>query len=408
MPGSIRQRHDRGPNTFELRVFLGRDREGHVRHHSEFFRGTRKQAELALAHLVAKLDGGPAPEPHAPAEWGTKTTVNDAIAGWKANGWEDLSPTTARRYESIWRVHIKDSIGPRALVTLSPYDVEVFFRALKSKGLSRASVRYARAVLHRSCRLARKWSGNTLPNPVADTELPDWKLREQPDEVRAPQPGEVQALLAAVGKDKRHQRIAAFIRVIAATGMRRGEACALRWDDLDFDAATVRIDESIITAGGGVLVKDPKSKAGIRRLALDATTMESLRALRQEMTRLCGLAEVALEGRHFVFTSELPGNTPPYPDAMSRSFARVRVEAGVAPDVHLHSLRHFQATALDSVISEAQKQARLGWSTVHMARHYTDVIGEEDRRAAEHVGCLLAGEENDEPQTAHTASPGAA
>jgi hypothetical protein len=44
---------------------------------------------------------------------------------------------------------------------------------------------------------------------------------------------------------------------------------------------------------------------------------------------------------------------------------------------------------LDPVISEAQKQARLGWSTVHMARHYTDGVPAEDRRAAEHIGRLL-------------------
>jgi hypothetical protein len=31
----------------------------------------------------------------------------------------------------------------------------------------------------------------------------------------------------------------------------------------------------------------------------------------------------------------------------------------------------------------------LGWSTVQMSRHYTDAIGAEDRRAAEHVGRLL-------------------
>jgi hypothetical protein len=41
------------------------------------------------------------------------------------------------------------------------------------------------------------------------------------------------------------------------------------------------------------------------------------------------------------------------------------------------------------VISEAQKQTRLGWSTVQMARHYTDGVDEEDRRAAEHIGRLL-------------------
>jgi hypothetical protein len=52
-------------------------------------------------------------------------------------------------------------------------------------------------------------------------------------------------------------------------------------------------------------------------------------------------------------------------------------------------LRHFQATSLDAVIPERQKQARLGWSTVHMARHYTDAISSEDRKAAEHIGTLL-------------------
>jgi hypothetical protein len=55
-------------------------------------------------------------------------------------------------------------------------------------------------------------------------------------------------------------------------------------------------------------------------------------------------------------------------------------------------LRHFHATLLDPIISEKQKQARLGWATVHMARHYTDAIEEEDRRAATHVASVLRGE----------------
>ena len=66
--------------------------------------------------------------------------------------------------------------------------------------------------------------------------------------------------------------------------------------------------------------------------------------------------------------------TPPHPDALSHTFASIRTKAKVAPDIHMHSLRHFHATVLDPVISEAQKQARLGWSTVKMARHYTDSV----------------------------------
>jgi integrase len=74
---------------------------------------------------------------------------------------------------------------------------------------------------------------------------------------------------------------------------------------------------------------------------------------------------------------------------MSHTFIKVRRHAGIAADVHLHSLRHFQATILDPVIPESQKQARMGWSTVRMARHYTDGIATEDRRAAEHVARVL-------------------
>jgi hypothetical protein len=74
---------------------------------------------------------------------------------------------------------------------------------------------------------------------------------------------------------------------------------------------------------------------------------------------------------------------------MSHTFIKVRRRAGIAADVHLHSLRHFQATILDPIIPESQKQARMGWSTIRMARHYTDGIATEDRRAAEHVALVL-------------------
>ena len=91
----------------------------------------------------------------------------------------------------------------------------------------------------------------------------------------------------------------------------------------------------------------------------------------------------------FVFSADPGGTRPPYPDTLSRAFTKARIAAGLPADLHLHSLRHFQATSLDAVIPERQKQARLGWSTVHMARHYTDSISSEDRRAANHIGNLL-------------------
>ena len=205
--------------------------------------------------------------------------------------------------------------------------------------------------------------------------------------MRAPTSQEVRdLLLAAKALDPRY---AACLRVVAATGVSRGEACALRWSDVDWMDSRLTIDESVISSKGGAAIKSPKTRASIRRLAVDAGTLSELEELKVEQQRLAVDAGVTLLESGFVFSAEPGGVAPPYPDTVSRAFTKARVATALPPDLHLHSLRHFQATSLDVVVPERQKQARLGWSTAHMARHYTDSISSEDRRAAEHIGQLL-------------------
>ena len=220
--------------------------------------------------------------------WNKTTTINDAIQGWKRNGWEDLSPVTVRRYESVWKVHIEKTIGRERISKLTPYEVEQYFRTLKSNGAGRETVRYVRSILNRACRLARKWSGNTLPNPVQDTELPVWAIEDAAEPVRSPTIKEVRALLT----EAEHLDLRYFVclRIIAATGARRGEACALRWSDIDWKHHTLTIDEAVIPADGGAVVKSPKTRSSIRVIAIDDGTLSELKALRREQE---GLAEDA-------------------------------------------------------------------------------------------------------------------
>ena len=142
----------------------------------------------------------------------------------------------------------------------------------------------------------------------------------------------------------------------------------------------MRVDEALATEAGKVTVRDPRPERASVRSPSTLTPITELRLPHDHQTGLASLAEALVGTDSFVFSYEPGGLVPPHPDTLSHAFSALRRRAGVPHDVHLHSLRHFQSTELDRVISESQKQARLGWATVHMARHYTGVVSAEDRR----------------------------
>lgn len=96
-------------------------------------------------------------------------------------------------------------------------------------------------------RLARKSSGNRLPDPVTDTEMPDWALADQAVHVRAGCCGGASPPRCARELDL---RFAVFLRVIATTGARRGEVVAILSSSLltcalvpAFERLSARIEE---------------------------------------------------------------------------------------------------------------------------------------------------------------------
>ncbi len=224
-------------------------------------------------------------------------------------------------------------------------------RQRRHRGVAREWVGRLKALFHRACRLAARLSGGVLANPVSDTELSSWSLTERPKDARSPLLAEARALMKAA---------------------ERGG------------------DESAVAARGGVVVKSPKTRASIRTVAVDASTLARLGSLRKRQEELALACGVPFDRDGFVFSVEPGGILPPHPDALTQAMSKLRAAAGLSLDVHLHSLRHVQATTLDPVISEAQEQARLTWlSTEQMARHDTDGVPDEDRRAVDHAGRLL-------------------
>jgi hypothetical protein len=82
-----------------------------VKHRHERFTGNKRAAQRALAALVAEVEQAKENSVEPGSVWGSNITLNSAFSAWKLNGWQDLAPSTKRRYESIWRVHVEHSIG---------------------------------------------------------------------------------------------------------------------------------------------------------------------------------------------------------------------------------------------------------------------------------------------------------
>src|SRR5215207_10213280 len=86
-------------------------------------------------------------------------------------------------------------------------------------------------------------------------------------------PEQVSALLEAARED----RLEALYVVAVHTGLRRGELLALRWNDVDFEKGTLRVDESLDQHGS---FHAPKREESRRTLRLTLVSLAALRAHR--------------------------------------------------------------------------------------------------------------------------------
>ncbi|NNN12598.1 MAG: hypothetical protein HKL81_02465 [Acidimicrobiaceae bacterium] len=167
--GSLRLRTP--PDVWELRLYMGRDANGRVHHKHTTFIGSKRAAERELARLSIEFESSALPTQNERTLWGAKTTFNDAILAWKQNGWQDLSPKTVSDYESLYRIHIRDKVGQTPIAKIGVFEIEAYFRSLSERGLGASGIRQVRAILHKAARLAGKWSGGVIPNPVSLVDL---------------------------------------------------------------------------------------------------------------------------------------------------------------------------------------------------------------------------------------------
>ena len=372
MRGHIQQR---GKNSWRVKVFVGRDGAGARRYIERTVRGTRREAERELSRLLVEVDEGR----HAAA---APITFGELLDRWLDVKRRMVEPKTIESYEWVAKKYVRPALAHRKVASLRAIDLDALFSDLHGRGLSPRTVRLCHTVARQALEQARRW-GLVGRNPAVDATPPAQRRRE----IEPPTVEQVQALLEAAEADDAD--FAAYLWVLAATGCRRGEACALRWSDVDLERAEVAIRRSISQVGQELREKDTKTHQS-RRVSIDEETVAVLRSLhlrsRERSLALGeGLADDAL------LFSDVEGR-PWRPDVCTNRFGRLRTGLGLG-GVRLHDLRHFVATVLGGAgVPIATISGRLGHrdnaTTLNL---YTHAMPATDQAAAAYLGSLLTG-----------------
>jgi integrase len=265
-----------------------------------------------------------------------RTTLETFTLEWIASALaaSDRKATTKVMYAGVARVHIVGShIGGLALDKVRPMHVEGWIVGLRGKGLAESTVR----------------SAYTILRAILDTAVRDGALARNPAAVKRPKvtakesafltPEQVRALLEAA----KTSRYASLFSLLVNTGLRRGEALALRWSDIDFEDKLLRVRGTLARVDGDLIVTSTKTAKSKRSIPVSDGTDRLFKDIRKQQVRDQLKAGSQWHQSGYVFTTE--DGRPCDPRNALRALKSAATKTGMT-GVGLHTLRHSAATAM--------------------------------------------------------------
>jgi integrase len=335
---------------------------------------TREEVTKKLRQLHDQLDAGLPPADD-------RLSVGDFLTRWLTVSLPGhVSPSTLDDYADTVRLHLQPALGRKKLTKLTVSDCDVLWKAKRDKGYSANSVRIMRTVLRKALGQAER-EGLILRNVAALSGAP----RVVAKEGRTLTPEQAQILLAAV----RGARKEALVTIMLAYGLRRGEALGLRWDRLDWSAATILVSHSVKRIKDHdpararrtrLVISELKTRKSRRTLYLTPELIEILRRHRARQAEDRLAAGEAWQDHGLIFPSEV--GTPLDPDNFSHRFSDLCQRAGLG-HWHPHELRHSGASLMLAQGTELHVVSEvLGHTSIAITKDVYGHLLEGGRRSA--------------------------
>ena len=318
-------------------------------------------------------------------------TLGEWLDEWVAKTLKvsNRAESTKFRHEGDVRRWIKPTLGEIPLSKLTPSDVARLMLVMQEAKKAPSTRRNCYDVLSVALDDAMD-NGLLAYNPANKAGRTSGRKAMRPTaragEARVLKMSEVVALL----KGAEGLRYADVLRLIVRTGLRRGEALALRWEGIDLEVGTARVSGSLTRQNGSLRLTGTKTKGSRRTISLDPVGVALLKAQKaaQAVERLkAGNIWEDTEG--FVFTTAL--GAPVEPQNILRTVRIASMKAGL-DGVKVHTLRHtYATTALMAGVPIKVVSGNLGHASIQLtADTYGHVTDEAARKAAEAVSAAYA------------------
>ena len=342
----------------------------------QFYGPTKRGVTQRLRKFLTAVDLGHTPPTRA-------VNLGAYVDEWLDYKQPRVRPGTFKSY-SAKAAQLKRELGGIPLGRLVVMQVERLMSQQLSAGVPPRSVHHLRAVLSNALNDAMRW-GLIDRNVAALAKPPSVPERE----VRALTVEDAKNILAAVEGD----RLEPLFTVPLTLGLRQGEALAVRWTDVDFDAGTLRIERTLQRVDGEYCFLPPKSKRSRRILPLPDPVIRALHAHRRRQLEERLLAGPAWEGGDWdelVFADEI--GRPLSGFHVTKRFQKLLAAAGL-PELRYHDLRHGAATLMAALgVPPRVAMEVLGHAQSSTTMEiYTHVAPELQREATDRVAEAIWG-----------------
>lgn len=356
----------KGETRYKFRAFVGRDENG---------KQVKVQKSGFLTLAQAKAEYMRVMSDNNPVQGEKEHIFQEVYEKWLKIYQLSVRESTLLTVEGFFNNHVLHKFGEQKINKISVENMQEFVLFLAENFQKYKTIfNYTKSVFD----FAKKLDYITK-NPCDFVIVPRRSGKDREEKSNFWTQEELLRFLSIIEKEL-DPKWYAFFRTLIFTGIRKGEALALEWGDIDFKKSTISVNKSITrTKANSKAVGETKTKNGNRTIDVDFETMAALKRWRTHQNRITSIVFTNTNFDYIIHS---------LPDKVLR---RVIEKHGLT-HITIHGFRHTHCTMLfESGASIKEAQDRLGHSDAQTTMNiYAHVSKERKKETVDRLVTYLA------------------